>query len=447
MSASEGESGSESDDASPRAVAPVIGLGRFDRVRDYIEHYLELADRTTMEDYVVYCLHECERARDAGNVERELWFYGELVKCDAAEAKRCTRRGEPAHRECAWMRELVEQRLTRVLLLAGRVEGEEGCASARAHVVAAEHYCFFREDREAALEHAGLALRIARAIQEPTSESVRCEIDALRVMRSTQAMEGNMFEAVALGSRIVAMARKEYHFGASSSREKQTIEKTTWFIEQLYEHAMTLRGWRERSARPLTAPELERYASDILKEAKTELENYWARTGTSWRNNATARNHYVSILCHLADLCDNHLDSSHVIVDEADAEEFRAKSRRLHRALAVGYRILAGTIDPSLFEEPCTFCGQPLGGLSLEDDDIEREDSLELSSLACERRHHFHASCRRIAAELTDECRTDRVLERGLPCALCAREREIERSRSRDIRRRVARPPETKDFL
>lgn len=425
-------------------MAPVIGLGRFDRVRDYIRHYLDLADRTTMEDYVVYCLHECEHARDAGDVEREFWFYGELVRCDATEAKNCTRRGEAAHRECAWMRELVEQRLTRVLSLARMVEDEEGCASARAHVVAAEHYCFFREDREAALEHAGLALRLARAVRERTSESVRCEIDALCVMRSTQAMEGNMFEAMALGSRIVAMARKEYHFGASSSREKYTIEKITWFIEKLYEHAMTLRGWRERSARPLTAPELERYASDVLKEAKTELENYWTRTGTTWRDNATARNQYVGILCHLADLCDNHLDSSHVIVDEADAEEFRAKSRRLHRALAVGYRVLAATIDPSLFEEPCTFCGQPLGGLSLEDDDIVLEDSLELATLACERRHHFHATCRRVAAELTDQCGADRDLERGLPCALCASERASERSRSSGIRRRVARSPARK---
>lgn len=451
---------SRSDDAATTAVdasgareervgggsgSGIIGLGRFHRVRDYIEHYLMLSDRTVMEDYVVYCLHECERARDAGDVEREFWFYGELVRSDGSEARKCARRGEQAHRECGWVSELVDQRLTRTLALAREVETEEGWACARAHVIAAEHYCYFKEDREAALEHAGMALRTTKRAKARTSEMVLCEIDAIRVMRSTQSMEGNMYEAVALGSRVVAMAREEYHSTNETRSHEDTIERTTWFVELLYEHAMTLRGWRERSARPLTAPELERYAADVLKEAKTVLESYWTRTGTSWRDNATSRKQYIGILCHLADLCENHLDSSHIVVEKMDAEAFSAKSQRLHRALAAGYRVLASTVDPGIFESPCIFCGLTLSPADVQDiigtnsfEDVEPLWSkIELVSLACESWHHVHSSCRTRAVE-ADEAYADRALERGLPCRYCANAREIERTRAR-VRRRPVR--------
>ena len=395
------------------------GDGRFERAADYLAHYLKRSRRRASEDYEAYCLCMCERARDERDAEEEFYYYGELVRAGARAARRAGRRGE-GERERGGARELVDLRLRRVMDLGFALEGTDASAGARMHLVASEYYAWFREDcSEAALEHAGLALRLAKASADGAA-AVEQQIDALRVMKSTQAREGNMYEAVALGSRFVALARSAYH---AEDGDERTVEDTVRFVKRLFEHAMMLRGWRERPARPLTAPELERYAADILKEAKSALEEAPAHASKDWRSHAGARKLYVAVLCHLADLCENHLDSSHVIVEDDDIEAFSHKSHRLHRALAVGYRTLASTVAPRLFERPCCFCGLPLvkSGTCILDDAFDSDrDAVALVTLACDARepHHFHVRCR-LAAVDADEAHADRSLERGLPCRFC----------------------------
>ena len=415
-------SSDDDDDEDDDAKARATGATRFERAADYLAHYVRhRTRRRTREDYVAYCLCMCERARDERDARGEFYYYGELVRADARAGRRGRGRGEGERARDA-RRELVDLRLRRVMDLGFELEGADASAGARAHLVASEYYAWFRENcSEAALEHAGLALRLAKASTDGAA-AVEQRMDALRVMKSTQAREGNMYEAVALGSRFVALARSAYHAEDGCER---TVEDTVRFVERLFEHALTLRGWRERPARPLTAPELERYAADVLKEAKSALEEAPARTSTptAFRAHAGARKLYVAVLCHLADLCENHLDSSHVIVDDDDIEAFSHKSRHLHRALAVGYRTLASTVAPRLFERPCCFCGLPLvrDGMTILDDASHSDrDAVALVTLACDARepHHFHVRCR-LAAVDADEAHVDRSLERGLPCRFC----------------------------
>ena len=416
---------------------PVIGLGKFARVEDYIAHYLSFEHRRVDEDYLVYCLFQCERARDEGEEEEEFYYYGELVRADARAALASTRRGEGEHQLHPPLRDLVDGRLRRVMDLGIDLEARDASAGVRSQLVASEYYAWFRDDAESALEHAGLVLRFSKALEDKKL-AIEYEIDALKVMRSTQAREGNMYEAVALGTRLVTVARRKYYvvYGAElENATNYTAQETVRFVERLFEFAMTLRGWRERPGRPLTAPELERYASDILKEAKSALEEHWVRTSTTWRDSAVARRLYVATLCHLADLCENHLDACHSIVVHDDIDgAFSSKSRTLHRALAVGYRALASTIEPRLFERGCPFCGQPLIPTSIlatatDSDPTARDgadpdrDAVALVTLACGARapHHVHARCR-LAAVDADDAHVDRSLERGLPCRFCAHE-------------------------
>ena len=139
------------------------------------------------------------------------------------------------------------------------------------------------------------------------------------------------------------LARREYYH--RNITEGLAAESVVIFIEHLIEHALVLRGWREHNGKVVSTPPLERFAADVLKEAKQELENFWTKASTSWRDDGVLRGQYMFILCHLADLCDNHLDSSHIVVDETKIQSFTAKSERLHRRSPSA---IAALLSPSI---------------------------------------------------------------------------------------------------
>jgi len=402
---------------------PSLGLGRFETTAEYIGWYLSLDDRNLSEDYALFCLAECERARTEGRKEDEFFYYAELVASDVQTAVKNTKMGEGVHpSRCSGLADVVGQRLTRVMALAVELDSTE--RSAKAHCLAAMYYCYMRDfSNEAALEHAGMCLRFAGELREEapdTSEThaLGYEIHALRAMCIVKSVEGSFSDAISLGSRVVMLARREYYHRNIS--EGFAAESTVIFIEHLIEHALILRGWREHKGRAVSTPSLEQFAADVLKEAKQELEDFWAKTSTSWRDDAVLRGQYMFILCHLADLCDNHLDSSHIVVDETQLQSFTTKSQQLHRALAIGYRALLAAVDSEIFNPPCVLCRRPLRSSTDAPDDpdfCDGDEPLEFVALSCAGFHHYHRHCRVLFA--ADD--VDRALERGSACKFCRR--------------------------
>jgi len=426
-------------------IEPSLGVGRFETTAEHIGWYLRLDDGNLGEDYASFCLAECERARAEGRREDEFFYYAELVADDVYWAVKNARSEGARPSRCAGLAEAVGRRLTRVMALAAELDSTE--RSAKAHCLAAMYYCYFHDfSSEEVLEHAGMCLQFARALREeaPDTSETRAlgyEIHALRAMRSVsdrtthqpyamKSVSGSISDAISLGTKVVMLARREYYH--RNITEGLAAESVVIFIEHLIEHALVLRGWREHNGKVVSTPPLERFAADVLKEAKQELENFWTKTSTSWRDDDVLRGQYMFILCHLADLCDNHLDSSHIVVDETQIQSFTAKSERLHRALAVGYRALLSAIDSEIFNPPCVLCRRPLRSTSDSPDDpgfCDDDEPLEFVALSCAGFHHYHRRCReRFAAyAVADSPLPDVVVDRGLervsPCRFCARDR------------------------
>ena len=441
------DEGTSRGDARSGPIEPSLDVGRFETTAEYIGWYLSLDDRNLGEDYVLFCLAECERARAEGRREDEFFYYAELVADDVYWAVKNARLEGARPSRCAGLADVVGRRLTRVMALAAELDSTE--RSAKAHCLAAMYYCYFHDfSSEEVLEHAGMCLQFARELREeaPDTSETRAlgyEIHALRAMRSVsdrsthqpyamKSVSGSISDAISLGTKVVMLARREYYH--RNITEGLAAESVVIFIEHLIEHALVLRGWREHNGKVVSTPPLERFAADVLKEAKQELENFWTKTSTSWRDDDVLRGQYMFILCHLADLCDNHLDSSHIVVDETQIQSFTAKSERLHRALAVGYRALLSAIDSEIFNPPCVLCRRPLRSTSDSPDDpgfCDDDEPLEFVALSCAGFHHYHRRCReRFASDayaVADSPLPDVVVDRGLervsPCRFCARDR------------------------
>ena len=397
------------------AVNAIPELGRYERVKDYIAHHVTLRDRRISEDYVVYCLSRCEAARDEGNAEEEMRWLFQMFAVDVEEQRHLMMRGTQTAIDIPKrFMDILEQRLRRLLDLS--VETRKKLSQAQAHAMAGCYYCYFKHDFEAALEHCAQVRLIemteydgfvdeSDVAWEEKDAFLLAKIESFRVMRSTQLRKGNAFDALEINSHIILMARQRYHGSA------KTMASLTDFTTHLIEMALVLRGWREKPARPLTAPELEQWSAEVLKEAKSELESFWTETGTSWRDNENLKQMYLFVLCHLADLCDNHLDSHHVQVEEEEEPIFREKSIMLYHALAVSYRSLAETVCPDIFSRPCLFCDQPVRDPSV-------DAQIGLTSLMCDRLHHYHVKCS-VANCKAGRGNFPRLIDMGERCILC----------------------------
>ena len=409
----------EDDDDDERgwdgAMDAMPELGRYERVKDYIAHHVTLRDRRISEDYVVYCLSRCEAARDKGNAKEEMRWLFQMFAVDVEEQRHLMMRGTQTEIDIPKrFMDILEQRLRRLVNLS--VETGEKLSQAQAHAMAGCYYCYFKHDFEAALEHCAQVRLIEMTAYggcvdesdvalEEKDAFLLAKIESFRVMRSTQLRKGNAFDALEINSHIILMARQRYH------SSPKTTASLTDFTTHLIEMALVLRGWREKPARPLTAPELEQWSAEVLKEAKSELERFWTNTGTSWRDNETLKQMYLFVLCHLADLCDNHLDSHHVHVEEDEEPTFREKSVALYHALAVSYRSLAETVRPDIFSQHCLFCDQPVRDPSI-------DAQIGLTSLMCERLHHYHVKCS-VANCKAGRGNFPRLVDMGERCILC----------------------------
>jgi len=257
----------------------------------------------------------------------------------------------------------------------------------RAHLVAGDFYALVCGDREAALEHYGMARAFARK-----GHVIPIEMEACRRMRWTMSACGEQEDAVALSREVLRLARKyETSTLSDGSIEKRSSKAAAevplmlrehWYLggyenQEVYalkEHGCVLRGETRLLTRPVIDAALQLEAARAFEDALVALEEHWNHTENSFESDSDGASIKLSLLAHLADIHDNHVEPT------AENHAKAVECRRAYEALAPGK--FSG-------DAVCAMCEKPIGGLSIEDARVKFTFAWDV----CQSSHHYHSAC------------------------------------------------------